>query len=98
MSDEEPNIHVVAADVKHLAEDVKDISHKLKEMASQDDKRWEVQFKILSELTANKKELGFLVKRVAVLEELTESLNAWRWRTIGVVGVLVVVAEVVAKM
>lgn len=97
-SNEEPNIHAIASDVRHLTEDVRKVSHRLEEMSVQDDKRWEIQFQILNELTANKKEIGFLVRRVASLEETTESLSAWRWRTLGVIGVLVIIAEVLMKM
>lgn len=98
MSETEPNIHALAADVRHLTVGMQDVSEKLKEMSAQDDKRWETQFQILNELTANKKELGFLVRRVANLEGTVENLNAWRWKTVGIIGVLVIIAEIFLKV
>jgi len=87
----EPNLYALAQDVKHLSEVVDDMSSKA-------DKRWETQQQIFAELASNKKEMSYLVKRVNELEQIVDSLNAWRWKTIGVLGVLFVAIEAVFKL
>jgi len=88
---DEPNIYALATDVRHLAEAVD-------EMATKADARWETQQKILAEIANNKTEMKHLMRRLGSVEETVDSLNAWRWKTVGVFGVIVVVLEGLFKV
>jgi len=87
----EPNLYALAQDVKHLSEAVD-------EMSTKADKRWETQQNILTEIANNKTEMKHVMRRLGSVEELVESLNAWRWKTVGVFGVIVVVLEGLFKV
>jgi len=39
-----------------------------------------------------------LMRRLGSVEETVDSLNAWRWKTVGVFGVIVVVLEGLFKV
>jgi len=87
----EPNLYALAQDVKHL-------SSAVDEMSAKADRRWDTQQKILVEIANNKTEMKNLMRRINGVEELCESLNAWRWKTVGVVGVVVLLVEVIMKV
>jgi len=88
---DEPNIYALATDVRHLAEAVD-------EMSTKADARWETQQKILAEIANNKSEMKHLMRRLGSVEETVDSLNAWHWKTVGVVGVVVLLVEVIMKV
>lgn len=91
MADGEPNLFALAADLKHLSETVDDMSTKA-------DARWETQQKILVEIANNKSEMKHLLRRLTAVEVHVESLNIWRWRTVGVFSVIVVLLEGIFKL
>lgn len=95
---DEPNIHVLAEKLEHLNEDIRDMR--------EEDKQWRDELrKIFTELAKNREIIVSMSRRITSMEirdekrdEQLEVLNAWRWKSAGVISIVVLVLEFWFKM
>lgn len=94
----EPNLHVLAEKVENLHEDINDMR--------EEDKQWRNELRqIFTELATNRTIIDSMSQRIKSMEihdlkrdKQLEILNAWRWKSTGILGVIVILLEVWFKV
>lgn len=90
---DEPNIHALAEKVGHLHEDINQMR--------EEDRQWREELrKIFVELAKNREVIVSLSNRITLMEvqdrdrdAKIELLNAWRWKSAGVIGAIIFALE-----